>query len=342
MIYLGRSIDPVLLWGRYVEFGGKEPSEPYPTFLDKTVCPNPNHDTYKKHFQVNTKKPLVHCFANCGISGTYEHAIALIEGVTEREARRLILRGSRKALGREIGSLAREGTRKVATEDDPVARDERLLRGGAFTFIPKEARAYLDNRGIDASARGKWKIGWDEEEDRLVIPAFDEGGRFRFLIRRRIDGIERGKYLYTEGAIKTSLLFGACFADAHELESFGLVLCEGSLDAIRLHQNGVATAVAILGTGISPKQARIIDKLRPRRVYLMFDKDPAGVANIESALWRIRKVPMYVCKYPKGKDDPANLTREEVRRSIRNARTIHQFLQQTRSSNLLRRRVSIG
>ena len=39
---------------------------------------------------MNLNKPVVHCFAGCGISGTYEHAIAMIEGDESGETRRTI------------------------------------------------------------------------------------------------------------------------------------------------------------------------------------------------------------------------------------------------------------
>jgi hypothetical protein len=95
MIYHGRHIDVLSLWSEYLDLPDLD--HPLPSYLPKVVCPNPRHDTFKRHFQVNTRKPLVHCFAHCGISGSYEHAIETITGCTEKEARRIILRYSREA-----------------------------------------------------------------------------------------------------------------------------------------------------------------------------------------------------------------------------------------------------
>lgn len=331
MIYEGRHIDVLALWGEYVTLPYNI-SEPLPTFLPKVECPNPDHQTSKRHFQINTKKPLVHCFAGCGISGSYEHAIAVITGGTEKDARRAILRQSRVALVGEVGNLSLgRGARKTVGADDALATDERTLEGGGYQWLPKAARAFLDKRGIDGPSRGKWRIGWDEGCDRLVIPAYDDRGILRFLIRQRIDGGRAAKYLYTPGAIKTSLLFGGCYIDREQLRSSGLILCEGPLDAIRLHQLGQRNAVAILGTGISKKQVRLVDKLGPKRVYLMFDKDDAGVHNIEIAKSVIRKTPLYICRYPSGKGDPAEMTREEVGRSLERALTIFEFNRKART-----------
>lgn len=270
MIFAGRYIDVLSLWSEYIDTSGVE--YPLPMYLPKAVCPNPKHDAHKRHFQVNTKQGLVHCFAQCGISGTYEHAIQVITGCDAKEARKLILKHSRAVVPGDLRSYGTSGVRKTINHDDAVALDQRKLEGGHFQYLPREAREWLDKRGIDTSARGKWEVGWDEDASRIVLPAYDDRRVFKFLIRRSIDGRENFKYLYTDGAIKTSILYGACMIDREQLASRGLVLCEGPLDVVRLHQVGVRTAVAILGTGISAKQLRLIDKLGPKRLYLFLDR----------------------------------------------------------------------
>lgn len=330
MIFMGRELDVLGLWSEFIDIPNGV-SMPLPTYLPKVICPNPDHDTHKRHFQVNARQPLVHCFANCGISGTYEHAVATILGITEKEARRHILKHSRAWSGKAVDLSAFSGKRKTIASDDPVARDQRQLDGGAFTYLPKEVRAWLDSRGIDQPSRGKWQIGYDEESERIVIPAYDERSRFSFLIKRSIRHSGHLKYLYTEGSIKTSLLFGACMVDETLVDSQGLILCEGSLDVIRLHGMGARNAVGVLGTGISKRQVRLIDKFNPQRIYLMFDKDAAGVDNIRSVGRWVTKVPLFVCRYPAGKNDPAELEREEVRRSIERALPMHQFLRLARN-----------
>lgn len=335
MIYHGRHIDVLSLWGEYIDIPASV-DHPLPSYLPKMVCPNPKHDTFKHHFQVNTRKPLVHCFARCGISGSYEHALQTITGCDEKEAKRLILKHSRTATSGDLKSLGTSGVRKTVTHEDAVARDERALDGGSFTYLPREARNWLDSKGITAPSRGKWQLGWDEEAERIVIPAFDDRRTFRFLIRRRIDGIERQKYLYTDGAIKTSVLFGVCYAERESLESHGIVLCEGPLDVVRLHQVGIRNAAAILGTGISARQVKLIDKLSPKRVYLFFDRDSAGIDNILDCHAKLRKLPLLVCRYRSGKSDPGETTKEEAEQAIERALPISMFIRKARNAGLTR------
>lgn len=368
MLYRGRELDVVSLWGQYVDLPSSLES-PLPTYLPKVKCPNPAHDTFKRHFQIHSRKPLVHCFGHCGISGTFEHALCVILGIYEqrgitseeiqlaksvrtikedmvtanararvgaahKEARRTIFRNTGTKLGPvEIHS---EGKRKSVTGDSDIARDAEYFRGGRYQYLPADTRKYLEERGVNSAARGKWLLGWDEDAERLVIPALDDRGNFAFLIRREIKGNSSLKYLYTNGAIKTSLLFGACMADRERIQSFGIILCEGSIDTIALHQMGQTTAMGILGTGISKKQVRLIDKFGPRRLFLMFDRDVAGVTNIASAQKQLTKYPLFVCRYPSGKSDPAELTQKEVERSLARAIPIHQFFRITRNAQSMR------
>ena len=329
MNYRGRKLDPVALWEEFVDFPPN--ADLSGGFAPLVVCPNPEHGSTKKHFQINLDKPLVHCFALCGISGTYDKAIALVKGISEKEARKVIVQHTRVSLGpgSKRKSRGADGrVRRAATGD----RDENAIaRLDDFsTYLPPVALEYLSARGMDAAAISTWGLGWDADERRIVIPADDERGIRRFLIKRATRSQDWPKYLYwPEGAVKTALLFGACKLDRKQVSSHGLVLCEGSLDAIRLQGMGIQ-ATAILGTGLSDRQAQIIRSLRPRRIFFMFDKDGAGIRNTELAATKLTKCPLFVCLYPKGKADPAELTRKEARHAIDTALSMTAFKRRLR------------
>lgn len=334
----GRSeIDPVLLWSRWVEF----PSDldPSAEFASLAFCPNPSHDNSRSPaFQVNLREPLVHCFSRCGISGSYQHAVALCEGLyekfnvegatTQREKRRRTDRAHREA-SRIILRTSRTGGKfhRVQRKAARSPRSDAAIQPDALQyerFLPAAAQEYLDGRGISPHSVSLWQIGWLPEEKRVAIPALDVRGKTRFLIKRAIDG-RRPPYLYTEGFPKTSLLFGAGLIDPRLVKSEGVIIVEGSLDAIRLHQHGLRNAVAILGTGISDEQRNILASLRPKKVYLFFDRDMAGVRNIEIAFKALHRYPLYVVKFPKGRTDPAELTAREAHRQLERAENIFSF-----------------
>lgn len=347
MNYRGRAIDPLSVWSHYVEFPNVRIEES-DIFAPKVQCPNPAHDTLKRHFQINLSQPTVHCFAHCGISGSWEHAICVIEGLYEkfkveeapdererarrksralRQARKIILRSAITARVKadDARSIRKSSTAKNSrTTVETVRRDELRYE----SFLPARAAEYLSDREIDNRSIAKWKLGWLPEERRIAIPAHDEHGKLRFLIKRGISPKQQPKYLYTEGFPKSSLLFGACELDLGMVHSDGLIVVEGSLDVIKFHQHGLRNTGGILGTGISEAQRRVISKLRPSRITLAFDKDSAGIRNIEIAAGVLRKYPLYVMKFPKGKNDPAELTEEEAYRQVSRAVPALRFIRE--------------
>lgn len=318
MNFHGRNIDPVSFWSSYVEFPthmGRDEE-----FAPLVHCPNPAHDNFQSPaFQVNLRNPLVHCFSECGISGTYEHAVCVAEGIYEKfqvdKATTRQERARRKNRAwREAKKLILKGATGFSRHEKPVPRKKKRVSLDYETYLPQVGQEYLAGRGISDHSISLWGFGWDSEEKRIIIPAHDENGKLKFLIRRAVLQSQNPKYLYSEGAVKTEILFGA------EKIRMGqsIVLVEGSLDVIAISQHGLPV-LGILGTGISDAQVKILAQLRPRRIYLMFDKDLAGVHNIEIASRKLRRYPLFVCRYPAGKSDPAELTGAQAHRAVERA-----------------------
>jgi DNA primase len=371
MRYRGRNIDPIALWSRYVEFPSSFRTSD--VFSPKVVCPNPSHDTLKSHFQINLQQPMVHCFAYCGISGSIEHAICVIEGfyekfdvdltvvktawskkpkersANEREQLRREFRAKRQARKIIIGSASG----KARKSEKPHVQKKRSGNSGAAkviptgefdydSFLPPVALEYLTERGITGESIARWELGWLPEEKRIAIPARDENGHLRFLIKRAVLPKQNPKYLYTEGFPKTSLLFGACQIDLGMISSHGLIVVEGSVGTILNHQDGLKNTVAILGTGISEEQRRIIARIRPPKIFLMFDKDSAGIRNIEIAASMLRKYPLFVVRFPKGKSDWDSVTKEEKFRQIDRSIPLFRFIHENSLNVIPKRRSRVA
>lgn len=333
MIFHGRPIDPVAVWSEFTDIPESRRNDS--PFIHGLHCPNPEHSNSRMPgpFQINVIQPTVHCFAECGISGTYERAIAIVKGLTNARGepnayagRKIILRlaAGHRAPHDRLGENGKRsmGKRRAATAISDLEYE---------TFIPAFGTEYLDKRGIDGSSIGKWELGWDSDRKRIVIPAKDERGILRFLIRRAVRDRDRPKYLYTDGSEKTSLLFGACILDRELVRSQGLILVEGSLDVIRMHQNGATNTAGQLGSKLSERQRDIVSHFRPPRIYFFFDKNIAGVRATRAAAELLRSYPQYVCLYPKGCDDPAELSRKEVEKAIQKAVPKAQFMRRVRS-----------
>jgi DNA primase len=310
-------------------------------FLTKVVCPNPSHDTNKKHFQVNVNEALVHCFAGCGISGTYENAIMLIEGCDRATARKRILKHSKVLRsGDSISGNVRKG--RAGAKGDSISTEtvRPIPSPEEFSYLPPIATEYLERRKISGASIAKWELGWNPETKRITIPVRDSERRLKFYIERAVLESQFPKYLYPENARKSEVLYGACHFDPGMVRSFGVVVVEGSLDAILFDQNGVSTVGAILGSTLSKRQAEIIIRERPARVFTCFDRDTAGVGATFSVRKRITRTPIFVCRYPKHINDPGEIrTREEADRIIKRAIPYSTFYARTLTA---KRGVSVG
>ena len=123
----------------------------------------------------------------------------------------------------------------------------------------------------------KGKGPYDRFRDRVVFPIRDLTGRV-LGFGGRVMGEELPKYINTpETPVyrKGDSLFGLDVAAPHVREKGEVVLVEGYLDVIALHQGGIPNVVGVLGTALTEDQARRLRRLSDRCVAL-FDADEAG------------------------------------------------------------------
>ena len=114
---------------------------------------------------------------------------------------------------------------------------------------------------------------------------------------------------------KHQLLFGHHAADAIR-RSGDLLLVEGPLDVIQLHQTGLDHAVASLGTAFSFEQAQRLLRSGAKRLWIALDGDKAGQAATAKLIEGLRplaiagQLDLLVVALPPG-DDPDSLVRRE-------------------------------
>ncbi len=123
----------------------------------------------------------------------------------------------------------------------------------------------------------KGKDPYDRFRDRIVFPIRDLSGRI-LGFGGRVFGDEIPKYVNTpETSVyrKGDSLFGLDVAAPFVREAGEVVLVEGYLDVIALHQGGIRNVVGVLGTALTPDQAKRIRRLTDRCAVL-FDSDEAG------------------------------------------------------------------
>ena len=137
--------------------------------------------------------------------------------------------------------------------------------------------------GFLAGKSQKTGRSYDYYRNRVIFPIIDTSGNIVAFGGRVMDD-SKPKYLNTSDtpAFKKSRhLFALNFAKKHCDEY--MILCEGYMDVIALHEAGFENAVATLGTAITSEQARIFAKYT-KKVIVCYDSDDAGQNATQKAI----------------------------------------------------------
>lgn len=168
-----------------------------------------------------------------------------------------------------------------------------------------KSKGFSDNEIIQANLAFESRNGKavDRFVDRAMFPIIDLRGNV-IAFGGRIMGDGKPKYLNTSDTLvfkKSKNLFAFNFSKNSNEKS--LILAEGYMDVIALHQAGFENTVATLGTAITPEQAHLISRYAGE-VTLCYDSDEAGQKATNRAIPILRDANLLVkvLSIPKGKD----------------------------------------
>ncbi len=134
---------------------------------------------------------------------------------------------------------------------------------------------------VKKSSKGTY---FDTFRNRLVFPVIDLRGNVIAFSGRRLNEEDRAKYVNSADTLvykKGREIFGLNFAKKSNEDK--LILCEGNIDVVMLHQAGFNNAVAALGTALTEEQAHLISRYASE-VFLCYDSDEAGQKAVKKAL----------------------------------------------------------
>ena len=156
---------------------------------------------------------------------------------------------------------------------------------------------------VGISQKGSY---YDRFRKRIMFPIINIRGNFVGFSGRAMPGDEKqgGKYVNTSDTPvykKSENLFGINFAKNFCSEQ--IILVEGNMDVISLHQAGFENVVAPLGTAFTQEQANLIARYT-KEIVLMLDADEAGQKAIKRAeeILRNTGLSVRVVSIPNGKD----------------------------------------
>ena len=151
------------------------------------------------------------------------------------------------------------------------------------------AKGYTDQELQDAGLVSE-KNGriYDRFRNRLMFPIIDTRGNIIGFGGRVMDD-STPKYLNSPETLifnKRKNLFGLNLAKKSKLGY--LILVDGYMDAIALHQYGFDCAVASLGTSLTEEHATLLSRYT-EQVYLIYDADEAGQRAAQRAIPMLEK-----------------------------------------------------
>lgn len=277
----------------------------------------PFHDEKSPSFFVSPRKGFAHCFG-CGWHGDAVAFLMEHDRLEFRDAVDVLARAAGVQVPDDEAAAARaDATRPLLAALECAAV---LFRRWLTEHPAREsAQAYLARRGIDPDTAERFQIGfapgnnallaalgsgehgphllpagllaeqggrrYDRFRDRLMLPIRDPRGRV-IGFGGRILGDSKPKYLNspeTPVFHKGGILYGLHEALAAERRPARVVVVEGHLDVVALHQAGLPAAVATQGTALTAEHLAHLLRVAPEIVFC-FDGDRAGRAAAWKAL----------------------------------------------------------
>ena len=277
----------------------------------------PFHNEKTPSFHVLQDKQFYHCFG-CKKGGGVINFIMEIENLSYPDAIRFLAKRVNMEVpeDRESADADRLRKRLLNLNRDAARWYYDVLQGPDGAAV----RAYLDKRAISRKIAVRFGMGaspdswdallramtakgytkqdlltaglivanksggfYDKFRNRLMLPVIDVRGDVVGFGSRVIDKSEPKYMNSTETPVysKRRVLYGLNLAKKTKRPN--MILCEGNLDVVTLHQAGFDNAVASMGTALTTEQIRLLGRYT-KELVLCYDNDNAGQLATQRAL----------------------------------------------------------
>lgn len=290
----------------------------------------PFHNEKSPSFSVNGSKQIYHCFG-CGAGGNVFTFIMQYENYNFIEALKLLadragvklpeaeyseaakraadIKGKIFEVNKEAAKYfyyqlkSERGTQAFQYLKDRGLSDETITKFGLgySNKFSNDLYQYLKNLGFEDELLKKSGLVTIEEAkgahdkfwNRIMFPIMDINHKV-IAFGGRVMGDAMPKYLNspeTDVFEKSRNLYGLNFA--RQSKKSYMLICEGYMDVISLHQAGFTNVVASLGTAFTPMQAKLLSRYT-NEVILTYDSDGAGVKAALRAIPLLKEAGLYV------------------------------------------------
>lgn len=278
----------------------------------------PFHNEKSPSFSVSPDKQIFHCFG-CGAGGNVFTFLTKIEGINFVEAVQMLAERSNIQLPtlENSGDSARELLKSKVYKVNEFAAE--YYHQNLYKPESKVAQEYIKKRKLSNETLKSFKIGFsgkfdelykelkkqgfeekeilesglvnrndrgqyiDRYRNRVMFPICDVRGRVIAFGGRVLDD-SKPKYINSPENVvysKGRNLFGLNVAKKGDTKK--ILIVEGYMDVISLHQRGITNVVAPLGTALTQQQGWLLRK-SSEQIILSFDSDEAGLTAKVRAL----------------------------------------------------------
>ena len=271
----------------------------------------PFHNEKSPSFSVSPEKQIFHCFG-CGVGGNVYTFLMKIEGINFVEAVQMLaeraniqlptlennLDSAKEILKSKVykineftanyyhenlykpeAKIAQEYVKKRKLSNDTLISFQ-IGFSGKFDELYQELRKQgfeekeiLESGLVNKNEKGQFI---DRYRNRLMFPICDVRGRVIAFGGRVLDD-SKPKYINSPENIvysKGRHLFGLNVAKKYDIKK-KLLIVEGYMDVISLHQRGIHNVVASLGTALTQQQGYLL-RNNTEQIILSYDSDEAG------------------------------------------------------------------
>lgn len=325
----------------------------------KTCCPF--HGESTPSFTISPAKQIYHCFG-CGVGGD---AILFLQ-----EYNRLSFTESIEEIAEHYNFTLEYETGKNTKYVD-YSNLFSFISNIYIKSLSDDSLKYLYERGLNNESIALFKLGFAKQgnyqieklkdnffnlndavdigivaqgedsyysffRNRIVFPISSHTGKILGFTARSLKEDSKNKYINSKASKmfdKSKLLYGFDIAKDTIYKKRVIVIVEGTLDVILLHQAMIKTAVATLGTALTSSHIPLIAKSCDR-VIIAYDGDKAGLkaAFKASILLCQHGIEGTACFFPTG-EDPASLIKnakvDVVISILKNGENIARFVLRT-------------
>ncbi len=140
---------------------------------------------------------------------------------------------------------------------------------------------------------------YDFYRDRIMFPIHDHSGQVRGYSARAVLADQTPKYLNSGESFvfdKSSLLFGFYFGKNAIRQAEQVIIVEGNIDVIMMHQFGFQHTVGTMGTALSDQSVRLLSNMT-KNIFLALDSDASGkkaMQRINADFMRLGVLPKFL------------------------------------------------